>query len=108
MYGNEGEKWIMVKPLSLNNLKINEVGSEFEIAQYHSVPHGYASIEYESCLIYIPDKVFEEHFVKKNIYDQYAKLGDLLYINANGNLGSYTIENIAGDGHYVTLQLERI
>ena len=65
-------------------------------------------MKYESCLIYIPDKVFEEHFVKKNVYDQYAKLGDLLYINANGNLGSYTIENITGDGHYVTLQLERI
>lgn len=38
MYGNEGEKWVMTKQLSLNGIRINEVGTEFEIQPYHSVP----------------------------------------------------------------------
>lgn len=107
MYSNEGEKWVMVKPLTLGNLKIDEVGKEFKIAPYHSVPHGYASIEYEKVLLYIPDKVFEAHFVRKVVYEKYAGLGDRILINANGNLGTYTIEDITGDGHYVTLHLEQ-
>lgn len=107
MYGNEGEKWVMVKPLSLENLKINEVGTEFEIAPYHNVPHGYASIEYEGVLLYIPDKIFEEHFAREVVYKKYSRLGDRILINANGNLGTYVIEEITGDGHYVTLHLEQ-
>ena len=64
MYGNEGEKWVMTKPLSLNGLTLNGVGTEFEITPYYSVPHGYASIQYEGILLFIPDKFFEEHFIK--------------------------------------------
>lgn len=108
MYGNEGEKWVMTKQLSLNNLTINEVGTEFEIKPYHSVPHGYASIQYEGILLYIPDEVFKEHFVKWETYKQHYQLGDAIKINANGNLGTYTIEHIKGNGHYVTLELEQI
>lgn len=107
MYGNEGEKWVMVKPLSLENLKMNEVGREFKIAPYHSVPHGYASIEYEGILLYIPDKVFEEHFVREAVYKKYSCLGDRILVNANGNLGTYVIEAITGNSHYVTLHLEQ-
>ena len=29
MYGNEGEKWVMITELSINGLMINEVGTEF-------------------------------------------------------------------------------
>ena len=50
MYGNEGEKWVMITELSINGLMINEVGTEFEIAPYYSVPHGYTSIKYEGIL----------------------------------------------------------
>lgn len=107
MYGNEGEKWVMVKELSINGLMINEVGTEFEIAPYYSVPHGYTSIKYEGILIFIPDEVFEEHFVRLDTYKQYYNLGDIIKINANGNLGDYTIEGIDGNGHYITLRLER-
>lgn len=107
MYGNEGEKWVMTKQLSLNGLTINKVGTEFEIQPYHSVPHGYASIQYEGILLYIPDKVFEEHFVKWETYKQHYQLGDVIKINANGNLSEYVIENISGNGHYVTLELEQ-
>lgn len=107
MYGNEGEKWVMVKELSINGLMINEVGTEFEIAPYYSVPHGYSSIKYESILIFIPDKVFEEHFVRLDKYKQYYQLGDVIKINANGHLGEYTIESIDGNGNYVTLELEQ-
>lgn len=107
MHGNEGEAWILVKPLTLNRLRLNDVGTEFKIAPYYSVPHGYASISYEGVLLFILDKVFEEHFVKKSVYDQYAKVGDTIKINANGNLGTYTIEHIKGNGYYVTLELEQ-
>lgn len=107
MYGNEGESWVQVKPLNLNGLRLNNVGGEFKIAPYHSVPHGYASISYEGVLLFILDKVFEEHFVRKTVYDQYAKVGDTIKINANGNLGTYTIEHIKGNGYYVTLELEQ-
>lgn len=107
MYGNEGEKWVMVKELSINGLMINEAGTEFEIAPYYSVPHGYAAIKYEGILLFIPDNIFEEHFVKLEKYKQYYQLGDIIKINANGNLGEYVVEDISGDGHYVTLQLEQ-
>lgn len=46
MYGNEGEAWIMTKVLSMEGLKLENVGQEYKIAPYHSVPHGYASIEH--------------------------------------------------------------
>ena len=52
MYGNEGERWIMIKELIINSLIINEEGTEFEIAPYYSVPHGYTSIKYEGILLF--------------------------------------------------------
>jgi hypothetical protein len=107
MYGNEGERWVMIKKLSINGLMINEEGTEFEISPYYSVPHGYTSIKYEGILLFIPDKIFEEHFVRWDKYKQYYKLGDIIKINANGNLGDYSIEEIDGDGCYVTLSLKR-
>ena len=107
MYGNEGEAWVMVKALNIGGLSLDRVGEEYKIAPYHYVPHGYASIEHEMILIYIPDRIFEEHFVGKKVYEQYVGLGDRIKINANGNLGTYVIENITGDGHYATLQMKR-
>lgn len=107
MYGNEGECWIMVKALSLNGLCIDKVGEVFQIGPYYSVPHGFVSINCEGLLLFMPDGVFEEHFVKRSIYEQYYRLGDIIKINANGNLGAYSIEDITGDGHYVTLKLEQ-
>ena len=56
---------------------------------------------------FIPDDIFNEHFVKLEKYKQYYQLGDVIKINANGNLSEYSIENITGDGHYVTMQLEQ-
>lgn len=107
MYGNTGEKWVQIKKLCLNNLKLDEVGSEFTIGEYYSIPHGYTSIKHEGCMIFIPDKIFEDHFVKRDIYKQYYKLGDNIMINANGNLGRYIIDNVDGNGHYVTLSLKQ-
>ena len=107
MYGNEGEAWVMVKALDIDGLTLDMVGKEYKIAPYHSVPHGYASIEHEKVLLYIPDKIFEDHFVRKKVYEQYASLGDRIKINANGNMGTYVIKNITGDGRYLTLQMMR-
>lgn len=107
MYGNEGERWVMISELSLNGLMINEVGTVFKIAPYHSVPHGYASIEYEGILLFIPDQVFQDHFVRWDTYKQYYNVGDIIKINANGTLADYSIGRVEGDGYYVTLRLER-
>jgi hypothetical protein len=106
MYGNVGQIWVQIKKIDLNGLVLNEVGSNFTIQNYYSVPHGYASIKYNDILLFIPDKVFEECFVPFDKYKQYYTLGDCVNINANGNLRTYTIENIDGDGHYITLSLE--
>ena len=100
-------KGVMINELSINSLMINEVGTEFEITPYYSAPPGYTSIKYEGILLFIPDKMFEEHFVKSDTYKQYYHLGDIIKINANGNLGDYSIEGIDGDGHYITLRMER-
>lgn len=107
MYGNEGEAWVMVKALNIDGLSLDRVGEEYKIAPYYSVPHGYASIEHENVLLYIPDRIFEDHFVRKKVYEQYAGLGDQIKINANGNLGTYVIENITGNSCYVTLQMKK-
>lgn len=107
IYGNVGEKWVQIKELKLGALDLKEIGTEFIIMDYHSVPHGYASIEYKGVLLFIPDKIFEEHFVEWSKYKQYYQLGDQIMINANGNLSTYTIEGIEGNGHCVTLALER-
>lgn len=88
-------------------MTLNNIGSEFEIKDYHSVPHGYASIEYNGVLLFIPDSIFEEHFIRWSEYKKYYQLGDRMMINANGNLSTYLIENITGAGHYVTLELEQ-
>lgn len=106
MHSNTGEKWVMINELSLNGLLINEAGTEFEIGDYYSVPHGYAPIEYEGLLLFIPDEIFEKHFIKLSEYKKYYQLGDRIMVNANGNLGTYAIDNIEGDGNYVTLRLE--
>lgn len=106
MYGNTGEKWVQIKELSLNHLELKEVGTEFTIGEYYSVPHGYTSIKHEECLIFIPDCIFEEHFVRWEIYKQYYQLGDVIMVNANGNLGKYVIEHIDGDSCYVNLTLK--
>ena len=107
MYGNEGEKWVMTKKLSLTGLIFNAVGTEFEIKPYYSVPHGYVSIQYEGVLLFIPEKIFVEHFVKLETYKQYYRLGDVIKINAGGNLSEYVIEKFSGNGDYVTMELEQ-
>jgi len=107
IYGNVGEKWVQIKELKLGALDLKEIGTEFTIKDYYSVPHGFASIEYKGVLLFIPDKIFEEHFVKWNKYKQYYQLGDRIMINANGNLSTYTIEYIKGDGNCVTLDLKQ-
>lgn len=107
IYGNVGEKWVQIKELKLGALDLKEIGTEFTIKDYYSVPHGYASIEYNGILLFIPDDVFEEHFVRWSEYKKYYQLGDRIMINANGNLSTYTIEHIKGDGHYVTLEIEQ-
>lgn len=107
MYGNEGERWVMTNELSINGLMINEVGTEFTISPYYSVPHGYTSIKYEGILLFIPDKIFEEHFVRWDTYKQYYNLGDTIKINTDGNLEDYSIVDISGDGRCVTLTLKR-
>lgn len=107
MHGNVGEKYIQIKDLVIGNMYLNECGTEFEIQNYYSVPHGYSSIRYDGILLFIPDKVFEEHFITLIKYKQYYQLGDHIMINANGTFDTYSIENIDGNSHYVTLKLER-
>ena len=106
MYGNVGERWIQVKKVDLNGLTLNEIGSEFVIQEYYSVPHGYASIKSNNILLFIPDEIFKESFVPFDKYKKYYTLGDYVSINANGSLRTYSIENIEGDGHYITLRME--
>lgn len=107
IYGNVGETWVLIKELKLEALSLTDVGSEFKIKDYYSISHGYASIEYNGILLFIPDRIFEEHFIRLSEYKKYYQLGDRIMINANGNLSTYLIENITGAGHYVTLELER-
>ena len=107
MYGNTGEKYVQIKKLNQDGLSIDKVGEEFKIGEYYSVPHGFTALSHSGCLIYVPDGIFKEHFVKWEVYKQFYCLGDKICINANGNLGKYSIEEIDGDGHYVTLKLER-
>jgi hypothetical protein len=41
-------------------------------------------------------------------YKKYYQLGDEIMLNANGNMRTYSIENVDGDSHYVTLNLEAV
>lgn len=107
MYGNTGDAYVQIKKLCIDGLSIDRVGEKFEIGEYYSIPHGLTALELGNCLIYVPDATFEEHFVKWEVYKQYYSLGDIVCINANGNLGRYSIEGIEGDGYYVTLKLEQ-
>lgn len=107
MYGNTGEIYVQIKKLCLDGLLLDKMGEEFKIGEYYSTPHGFTALEHGGCLLYVPDKIFDDHFVKWAVYKQYYCLGDTISINACGNLGEYTIEGIDGDGHYITLMLER-
>lgn len=107
IYGNVGETWVLIKELKLDALTLTDVGNEYKIKDYYSIPHGYASIECNGILLFIPDYVFEEHFIRLSEYKKYYQLGDRIMINANGNFSTYLIENITGAGHYVTLELEQ-
>ncbi|WP_156882270.1 hypothetical protein [Lacrimispora indolis] len=98
---------MLIKELKLEALSLTDVGIEFKIKDYYSIPHGYASIEYNGILLFIPDRIFEEHFIRLSEYKKYYQLGDRIMINANGNFSTYLIENITGAGHYVTLELEQ-
>jgi len=110
MYGNVGEKWIQVKELHIGKLTLSDVGSEFVIGDYYSVPHGYASIKYDGVLLFIPDKMFSEHFVTLNDYNRYCRVGSIINLNANGTFGTYSVENIENDGddeNFVFLKLKK-
>lgn len=108
MFGNVGERYVQIKRLNLKSLILNEVGTEFVIQEYYSVPHGYAAIKHNDVLLFIPDEIFEKHFVTWEKYKQYYNYGDSIMINANGNLRTYSIESINGDSHYVTLSLTAV
>lgn len=107
MYGNTGDTYVQIKKLCLDGLLLDKVGEEFKIGEYYSTPHGFTALNHGGCLLYVPDNIFEEHFVRWGVYKQYYRLGDIISINANGNLGDYSIEGIEGDSHYVTLRLEK-
>lgn len=104
MYGNTGDTYVQIKKLCLDGLLLDKVGEECDILP---TPHGFTALNYGGCLLYIPDNIFEEHFVRWEVYKQYYCLGDIISINANGNLGDYSIKGIEGDSHYVTLRLEK-
>ncbi|MCD7996522.1 MAG: hypothetical protein LUH21_04730 [Clostridiales bacterium] len=106
MYGNVGEKWVQVKHLDLGSMNLRCTGETFEIQDYHSFPHGYVAIKYEGVYLFIPDEIFENHFVKESEYKKYLTYGSIIHLNANGNLRAYEIDNIDGDDHYVTLSLK--
>jgi len=106
MYGNVGEKWVQVKDLDLGNMHLRCTGDTFEIQDYYAVPHGYSSIKYNGVLLFVPDKIFKEHFVVEEEYKKYARCGSIIKVNANGNLRTYEIDNIDGDNYYVTLNLK--
>ena len=107
MYGNEGDRYVQVKKLCVDGLNIDYIGKTVEIGQYYSVPHGLTALKYNNILVYVPDKLFEEHFVREEVYKQYLTYGDKICINANGNLNVYCIEEIQGEGHFVTLRLKK-
>lgn len=107
MNGNTGDLYVQIKKLCLDGLLLDKVGEGFRIGEYYSTPHGFTALGRGGCLLYVPDEIFEEHFVKWEVYKRYYCLGDKISINANGNLGEYSIEDIDGDGHYITLRLER-
>lgn len=111
MYGNVGETWVQIKKLETDKLVLDEIGTQFQIEEYQieeyrSFPHSYASISYKGIYLFISDDIFKEHFVKWEVFKRYYQLGDRIMLNANGNLGEYTIENIDGDGCYVALSLK--
>ena len=112
MYGNVGEKYIQIKEINQGGLKIKNIGEEFEIQEYYSVPHGYTSIKCDGILIFVPDKLFNECFVVKELYNTYLKQGDNIKVNVNGEFRTYeitVIETTSGGGsHYVSLGLEAI
>jgi hypothetical protein len=110
MYGNVGDKYILVKEIDKIGLILNDIGSEYEIQEYYSVPHGYTSIKHNGILLFIPDELFNKGFVKSEQYSRYKREGSVLYVNANGNLREYEIDTINSDdkAHYVTLHLKAI
>ena len=110
MYGNVGDKYTLVKEIDNGGLILNDIGGEYEIQEYYSVPHGYTSIKHGDILLFIPDEVFNNNFVKKEQYSRYKREGSTLYLNANGNLREYEIDTMNSDdkAHYVTLHLKAI
>jgi len=110
MYGNVGEKYIQIKKITLNGFVLNDIGSEFVIQDYYSVPHGLTSIKYNNVLLFIPDELFNTHFVTYVKYKKYYNLGDEIMMNVHGNLRTYSIKSISGDdnSHYVTMSIEAV
>lgn len=112
MYGNVGDIYIQIKEIDKNGLKLNNIGDEYKIQEYYSVPHGYTSIKCNEVLMFIPDRLFDECFRKKEIYNNYLKQGDNIKVNVKGKLRTYEIVCIettnSGGSHYVSLDLEAI
>ena len=61
--------------------------------------------------MFIPDELFNECFVKEDIYNKYIKQGDNLRVNVNGEFRTYEVVSIEQNGsgtHYASLELEAI
>ena len=101
---------ILSKELIIDGFAFNDVGGEYEIQEYYTVPHGFASIKHEGILLFIPDNLFNEYFIKKDRYMKYRKEGDTLFLNVIGDLREYEINEIKAKGntHYVTLELKAV
>lgn len=111
MYSNVGDKYIQVKEINKDGFKLNNIGTEYVIQEYYSVPHGYTSIKYNGILMFIPDNLFNNCFVKEDLYNKYIKQGDNLRVNVNGEFRTYEvvcIEQTGNGTHYVSLGLEAI
>jgi hypothetical protein len=112
MYGNVGDKYIQIKEINQSGLKLNNIGEEYEIQEYYSVPHGYTSIECDGILIFVPDELFNKCFVIKEKYNRYLKQGDNIMVNVKGEFRTYEITCIeatsGGGSHYVSLGLEAV
>lgn len=106
MFGNEGERWVQIKPLNLEGITLDRTGEVFVVQEYCSLPHDYVAIKCKDIVCTLTDEVFLNHFIKETEYDYYG-VGSKLKLNIGGVLGTYYINVINPCESHITLKLTR-
>lgn len=109
MYGNVGDKYIQIKEINKRGFKLSNIGEQYTIQEYYSVPHGFTSIKCNDVLLFIPDILFEKCFVRREVYNRYVKTGDNLLVHVDGEFREYKVtwvESIGAGTDFVKLSLE--